>query len=108
VLQEGAIPFKPGEGGNPRGGSAKQRMTSALLQAMNKKEGIDEALANVVLSKGLKGDIRFIELIYDRIDGKPKQDIGISGELGLSPWAKMSPAERMAALERSMDEEAKK
>jgi hypothetical protein len=98
VIQPGAKPFKPGETGNPRGGSAKQRMTCALLQAMSKKDGIDEALANVVLSRGLKGDIRFIELIFDRIDGKilEKAEVNLVGAA-----AAMTPEQALAAIEEA-------
>jgi hypothetical protein len=98
VLQPGARPFKPGESGNPKGGSAKQRMTSALIQAMNKKEGIDEALANVALSKALKGDIRFMELLFDRIDGKvlEKSEINFIGTVPA-----LKPEEAMAAIEEA-------
>ena len=73
VVQPGANIFKPGQSGNPNGGSQKQRLTSALKRAMDKKEGLDDALINTALSRALKGDFRFFKEIYDRIEGTVAQ-----------------------------------
>ena len=98
VLQPGAIPFKPGETGNPRGSSATQRLTSALKQLMDKKEGIDEALANVVVSRALRGEIRYVELLFDRVDGKvlDKTEINLVGAVPAQ-----TPEEASAAIEEA-------
>lgn len=98
VLQPGAKPFKPGETGNPRGSSTTQRLTSALKQLMDKKEGIDEALANVVVSRALRGDIRYMELLFDRVDGKvlDKTEVNLVGTVPV-----LTPEQALAAIEEA-------
>lgn len=73
--------FKPGQSGNP-GGKTKGKSTSALLrelldeipkgQTMSRKE----ALARVMLILGIQErNIKMIEQILDRTEGKPKQSV---------------------------------
>jgi hypothetical protein len=40
-----------------------------------------EALARLVYKKALDGDKQCIELIYDRVDGKPKQSVDIKNDV---------------------------
>lgn len=61
--------FKPGQVANPNGSSAKQRMTTALIKAIEKK-GLDDPFVQVGLREALKGNFQFWSYIYDRVDGK--------------------------------------
>lgn len=86
--------FKKGESGNPKGRPKGQSLTSILqdavdrkisktdpLSGLKKKVTISKALAYSVISKGLKGDIKAINMIFDRLEGKPKQSIEMDGDL---------------------------
>ena len=75
---ENLRPAKPGEVRNPRGSSNKQRLTNALIKAIEEK-GLDDPFVKVGLQHALKGDFRFWSYIFDRIDGKQPEKI-LSGD----------------------------
>ncbi len=64
----GLVPFKPGQSGNPRG-----RAPDPLLRALKKKLTASEAadLTDVLFEKARDGDMKALEMIWDRIAGKP-------------------------------------
>ncbi len=77
--------FPEGVSGNP-GGRPKNRSTKAVLNElleMLDSQGITarERLAEVVLAKALKGNIRFVRELYDRADGRPKQAVDLDGNI---------------------------
>ena len=74
--RENLRPWKPGQSGNPAGGSRKLRVTSALLALLDEKNGTaDRALATKWLTEALKGDPKFFAMLLDRVEGKVVQPI---------------------------------
>ena len=82
-------PFKKGVSGNPAGrpiGSCS--LTTLLkehLQQIDKKgkRRYDELLIQAITKKALKGDMRAVELIFDRTEGKAKETIKHEGVMGI-------------------------
>ena len=76
-------PWKPGQSGNPRGRPRKQLIDEALedLLASNGSEAAQD-VAVALLKRARKGDIRAIQLIAERTQGKPRRAIEISGPDG--------------------------
>lgn len=91
--------FKPGQSGNPKGRPKGARQLSTILkdalrQIAKSKDGkplldpetnepvtYEVALIKRVIEKAvMKGDYKTIELIFDRIEGKPRQKIDFSDE----------------------------
>lgn len=82
-------PFKKGVSGNPAGrpiGSCS--LTTLLkehLQQIDKrgKRRYDELLIQAITKRALKGDMRAVELIFDRTEGRTTETIRHEGMLGL-------------------------
>lgn len=64
--------FKPGQSGNPTGYSRGRRMTDALIRVLDEKD-LPEKIAKRLSLLALEGDIRAITLVFDRVDGKPRE-----------------------------------
>ncbi|HAK00381.1 MAG TPA: hypothetical protein DCM62_10175 [Bacteroidales bacterium] len=77
--------FKPGISGNPKGRAKGKRTLSSVLKEFMQLEVVTEVegipieqevqyiIAKALIEKAMKGDIRAISEIFDRIEGKPKQ-----------------------------------
>lgn len=90
--------FKKGQSGNPKGRPAGKRNLSSLLKealqklAVNPNTGekilldgkeltYQDLLVQQILAKGIvKGNDKTIELIFDRLEGKPRQKIDFNDE----------------------------
>ena len=84
---EGAKPFKPGKSGNPKGRPKGARSLSTILREMleepidivvdGKKERREfrEVFIRKLLKKANDGDMRAIQEIFDRVEGKAQQKI---------------------------------
>ena len=84
---ENLKPFKEGESGNPHGRPKGTRNLSTILKAMleedvevvidGKKERrqFQEVIIRKLLKKANDGEIRAIIEIFDRVEGKAKQEI---------------------------------
>ena len=78
-------PWRPGESGNPKGRPPRHEcITSLLKEAMDKKCPSDkqkrtwaEVLTEKLLKMARSGDIAALRMIYEYVDGKPKQEIVI-------------------------------
>ena len=68
--------FPPGQSGNPSGYSRKRRLTDALVKLIEEK-GLDDPFVKVGMQEALKGDFKFWAYIFDRIDGKMKDELEI-------------------------------
>ena len=71
--------FRKGYSGNP-GGRPKGNLTSILRIFMNEidyESGLSriEIVTQILYNLACKGDLSAIKLIYERVDGKPKQSI---------------------------------
>lgn len=79
--------FKPGQSGNPNGRPKGARSLSTILREMLEEEidvNIDgvksrkqfqEVIIRKLLKKANDGDIRAIVEVFDRVEGKPKQEV---------------------------------
>lgn len=82
--------FKPGQSGNPNGRPKGARSLSTILREMLEEEidvNIDgvksrkqfqEVIIRKLLKKANDGDMRAIEHIFDRIEGKAKQNLDVT------------------------------
>jgi hypothetical protein len=84
-------PFQKGQSGNP-GGRPKGRTISKALRdlldkakleghSVPKGQHVVDLVARIVLQGALAGDIRFLELLADRTEGKPVPPIEHDGQL---------------------------
>lgn len=80
--------FKPGESGNPKGRPKKLPELDLLLADVlgEDKDGIEAAKAILMAlrAKATKGDVRAAEVLLDRAYGKAKQEMVLSGGLGIT------------------------
>lgn len=76
-------PWKPGQSGNPRGRPKKRLIDEALedLLANNDAEAARDVAA-ALLKRARNGDLRAIQLIAERTQGKPMRAVEISGPDG--------------------------
>jgi hypothetical protein len=84
----------PGQSLNPTGLKKGTRHMATLLKdaitKISNEEGtkIDKQIVMALYHRAVKGDIRAIEMVFDRVDGKPLQEIDLTsgGEtIGMSP-----------------------
>lgn len=74
-------PFPPGVSGNPNGRPPKGTAITDVMKAMlNEKPEIKKALAAKLYELALGGDLAAIREVLDRIDGKPKAELQLSGD----------------------------
>jgi hypothetical protein len=83
--------FKPGQSGNPAGRAKKGTSLTDILRELGElrdaktREGEmvtrKEALGNKMWSLALKGNENIAKYIYDRIDGKPTQEIRVGNHV---------------------------
>ena len=74
-----ATQFKPGESGNPdgrpkKGNSWKDVLDEAMGQTHKvggEEKTLKQIISDVLSKKALKGDLKAIEMIMNRLDGKP-------------------------------------
>jgi len=83
--------FKEGESGNPNGRPKGSRNLSTILKEMleeeieveiqgkKEKRQFQEVIIRKLLKKANDGDIRAIEQIFDRTEGKAKQTVDFTG-----------------------------
>lgn len=68
--------FKKGETGNPNGRPKKIPTIDKLLSDVDESDY--EAVMKALVKKAKAGDIRAIEVLYDRAYGKSKQEIKLN------------------------------
>ena len=69
-------PFKKGQSGNPGGRPKWKHITEMLKHEDN--QGKLEELVHVVYKKALSGDMRAVEFIADRLEGKVAHRLQVS------------------------------
>jgi hypothetical protein len=73
-------PFKPGQSGNPGGRPKRRLIDEALTELLLTEDSkIAEAIARALVRKAKRGDLRAIQLTAERVQGKPKQAMELSG-----------------------------
>lgn len=90
-------PFKPGQSGNPKGRRKGQRdyrtlFWIALERIANNHdmtpEEVEEALHVAGVTKAIKGDFFFWQEIANRVYGKPKEHMELTGKLSIADLIK--------------------
>jgi len=98
-------PWKPGQSGNPGGRPKKKLIDEALEELLATN---DSALAFLIASKlvarAKRGDIRAIQLVMERVQGKPKAKMELSGPDGRELLSQMSLEEIDAEINRITNE----
>ena len=86
VIHPGAIPFKKGISGNPKGKPPKIPKLDVLLAEVlgEDKDGITAAKAILMAlrAKATKGDVRAAEVLLDRAYGRTTDKIELTGANG--------------------------
>jgi len=79
------MPFKPGESGNPSGVQREKKFLAALERAIaqDTADRLREA-AEKLLTYAAAGEPWAINMLADRLDGRPKQQIEATDEQGRS------------------------
>ncbi len=81
-------PFKPGQSGNPNGRPrGSKSITSLVYERLQEKDPATgktniEMMIQQILKNALIGDMDFIKLIWNYIDGKPNQPMDHTHHLG--------------------------
>ena len=91
--------FPPGQSGNP-GGRPKNIFNEAYLRILNKTVANDpqglrviDAIAERVATQAMKGDLKAVAEITDRIQGRPMQAVSLGGEEERTDWFTLMTAE---------------
>lgn len=77
--------FPKGKSGNPNGRPREKSLTTLLKEALKQIEKATGEQYDVLLVKRLlekaisKGDMKAIQMIWERLEGKPKQSIELGG-----------------------------
>ncbi len=120
--------WQPGESGNPAGSKPGYKQAKTILKELLKARGkfknpltdqeevmnLANALHLAQIRKAANGDTRAYEAIFDRVDGRPAQTIGMDGE---NPFptaapqlvfnvASAEPITTEAALQKILDDES--
>ncbi len=85
----GGSRWKPGQSGNPDGRPPKGfSMAEVLRELLEQGENKPSArqIAEKAIAAAKSGDMRAIEFIFDRIDGKPKQSLRHEGDEENPVW----------------------
>jgi len=106
-------PWKKGESGNPKGRPPGIRYLSEAIRAKlplvlpGEKEDAEkdkrkaqptvEILADAVIQRGIEGNPAILNLLHDWTEGKVKQPVSLSGEVGL-----LIARDRLTAAKRRM------
>lgn len=87
VNTENLKPFQPGESGNPSGRPLGTRNLSTILKEMleqdvevnGEKMPFKDSIIKKLIKKANDGNLRAIQEIFDRVEGKAKQEIKVDG-----------------------------
>ncbi len=70
--------MKPGETRNPNGRPPKgYSITEWFKQMLNSKPEVKDAIGKSIMKKALEGDTAAQKMVWQYMDGMPKQDIGL-------------------------------
>jgi len=93
IIPEGATPFQEGQSGNPKGRPKGTRNLSTILREMlqeeieitteegkKEKKQLQDVIIMKLIKKANDGNLRAIEQLFDRTEGKANQKIETSGK----------------------------
>jgi hypothetical protein len=72
--------WKKGQSGNPRGRPRRRTLTELVRGVLEREfrgKVTDEVLAEVIVREGLSGKFPFIKEIWDRLEGKTKEQVEV-------------------------------
>jgi hypothetical protein len=80
---ENLRPWKPGQSGNP-GGRPRKRLIDRELEELlsDSDSSLANAIARALLVRARKGDLKAIQLVVERTEGRPRQAVEVSGPDG--------------------------
>lgn len=100
------MPFAKGQSGNPRGRPKKGEALTDILRTLahepptqRSKYTRKEAVARKLWQMAIGGDIAAIKYLYDRIDGKPTEQVELTGQEGGPLQVQFVAPERFASPE---------
>ena len=75
--------FKPNESGNPGGRPKGKSLTAVLRELLDQipkgdTAKLKERIVKALLDKALRGDTRALDLIFERSDGKVKDELEVT------------------------------
>lgn len=100
--------FVAGKSGNPKGRPKGKSLTTQLREALKQKESTTDTPFDVLLVRRLmkkaidEGDMKAIQMVWDRLEGKPKQTHEHSG-IGGDPIAMKHEYDTMLLEIENMD-----
>lgn len=109
---ENLKPWKPGESGNP-GGRPRKRLIDRELEEMLSSEdsSLAKAIAKALVNRARRGDLKAIQLVAERTEGRPRQAMEVSGpdgeRLALEFMTDEQLNERIAQLQAQIAGESK-
>ena len=75
-------PWRPGQSGNPGGRPKKKLIDDALEELLSANDSeLAVLIAHKLLAKAKRGELKAIQLIAERVEGKPKAKMEISAAL---------------------------
>jgi hypothetical protein len=76
-------PFPKGTSGNP-GGRPKKRLIDEVLEELLLRDdsAVAQTVAAALLKKAKRGDVKAIQLLAERVQGKPRQAVQLTGAYG--------------------------
>lgn len=77
--------FKPGKSGNPGGRPKKQPLTEALEELLEADPKVARQIALAMCRAARKGNVKAFNSVADRVEGKVKQVVALTGEEGAEP-----------------------
>lgn len=80
------MPFQPGQSGNPGGGVREKRFYATLDRAIKQEDSkrLRDA-AEKLLDLAAQGEPWAVQMLADRLDGKPAQQVQLSGDADGAP-----------------------
>jgi hypothetical protein len=106
---ENLKPWQPGQSGNPGGRPKKKPVTDELERLLEqeaphaKGKTWAAAIAEALLKKARKGDVRAIAELANRIEGKPAQTAQVSLDVGAEVIENLNSARKRMAKWRAQE-----
>lgn len=102
--QKPAHLWKPGQSGNPAGKPKGARHFSTLIREAITKvaddtgTSDDKEIVRALVEKAKAGDLKAVDMVLDRVDGKAEQTINLDGEMTINDGLSLEEKEALLAL----------